>query len=235
MTVLEAEVWIAGSARAETIEDPMEFEAGPNLEVGTALAVLVTERGSAVGSATAQAYRRPFLARPRTLDTGSILRVSARAADGFSADAHATSGGRIRVQLVDANETEPGLGFLFDISLDEQDELASWRFTYRIVNETRNAPLLTIDSDVDPTIPTQFVVPALAGDVIVIDWFTEASAAALDDQFLSGGLAFGSSISPIPVPIPEPSMGVLAALGLLALGAASERRRARSGEDASHR
>lgn len=224
MQVLESEVYVDGSARAGTSVDDLLYESGPNLEIGVAVAVLVLDGNSASGSSSAVASRRPFNVRPPAMETGTDLRVSARAGVDLDAGAEAIGGGVIRLQLLDDGEVAPGFGFLFNLFLDHENELDDWRLTYLVRNETRGTTAFSVDSDLGP-LPTDFVVGVSAGDVIRIDWYSQVSVFAEEGQFHSGGLSFGSVVSPIAIPEPTPML--LGLLGLLGMGTRRKSRRGR--------
>lgn len=223
MQVLGSEVYVDGGARAGTSTDDLAYESGANLEIGVAVAVLVLDGRSASGSASAIASRKPFNLRPPAVETGTDLRVSARAGTDLDAEAEAIGGGSIRLQLLDDGDLAPGFGFAFNLFLNHENELDDWRLTYLVRNETLGITAFSVDSDLGP-LPTSFVVGVSAGDVIRIEWYSQVSVFAENGQFHSGGLSFGSAVSPIA--IPEPAPIVLGLLGLLAMGT---RREARSG------
>jgi hypothetical protein len=228
MEVLDAEVYVDGSARAESTFDDLVAESGPNLEIGVGLAVFVGDGNSAVGSSSAVASRKPFNVRPPSIETGTDLRVSARAGENLDAEAEAVAGGMIRLQLLSDGTLAPGFGFAFNLFLDQENELDDWRLTYLVLNETRGVTAFRFDSDDPGPIPSSFVVPVSADDVIRIEWFSQVSVFAENGAFNSGGLTFGSTVSPIA--IPEPAPLAICVLGLASLGAKRALRGRRAGE-----
>lgn len=217
MQVLASEVYIDGGARAEDVFDDLVAESGPNLEIGLGLAVFVGQGNSAVGSSSAIASRKPFNAKPLRIETGTDLRVSARAGTNLDAEAEAIGGGVIRLQLLSDGTLAPGFGFAFSLFLDQENELDGWHLTYHVLNETRGVTAFRFDSDDPSPIPANFVVPVSANDVIRIEWFSQVSVFAENGASNSGRLTFESAVSPIA--IPEPASLTICLLGLASLGA----------------
>lgn len=221
MTVVSSEIVVDGYARAGSRVDDPESDSGENLEITIALAILAESQLSGVGSSSAQAQHTPFLDNPKAMRTQTTLRASARASDAVTSESEGTSAGMLRLRMSDEAGDTAGSGLGFALVLDGDAAGNASRVTYRVFNETRGTNPISIDTDSSSSIPTEFAVPVSAGDMIRIEWSAELSAFAASGQRVAGELGFESRIAPVVVP--EPVGTVLAAVGLLILGAVRSR------------